>query len=857
MSRETLIDFFDDFSNKQGEFIVYDDGYRSWTYTYRDVAVSANAFSLKLRAENFNKGDKVIFWSENRAEWVITFWGCLLAGVVVVPIDYQASSDFLLRVQQIVKARLILVGEEVSLPSIETGIPVWRLRDIKWSVDSNLNDHDKMLDHSYESEVRGIQTSEITNTIKRDDIAEIIFTSGATAEPKGVVITHRNILANIIPIEHEALKFRKYLRPFSPIRFLNLPPLSHLFGQATAIFVTPMVSGTVVFMRGYNPHEIVKQIHKRRISVLVCVPKMLDVLRSYIVRIEPSTAGLPYKKRHIAIRWLKNWKIHRMFGLKFWSFVVGAAPLDPELEEFWSNLGFILIQGYGLTETAPIVSFNNPLDTQKGSVGKAIQGVEVMLAPDGEILVRGEIVTPGYYHATAETAEAFEDGWFHTGDVGAFDEEGRLYIRGRKKEMIVTPEGLNVFPEDIERVVNAIPGVHESAVVGVRIGGEERIHAVIVLDTGKLEGKYVVDPNEVMRLANLQLASHQKIHGITVWPGNKLPRTEGTQKLKRLEIKEWIEKERLPSEAPTYDDTIESLIAKIAGYRPSKPGMTIEELGLSSLERVELLIELEEKFQTSIDELSFAEARNVGDIRSLIERSSSEPVIEPVEYPSWNRSWVVRLIRRLSLATWILPLCRLFARIRVEGLKQLESLDGPVIFAANHRSHMDTPVMFSALPPRFRYNLAPAMSKEFFKAHFFPKEHRWWQWFVKSLQYYLVTFFFNAFPLPQREAGARQALRYIGEMVDDGFSILIFPEGGRSESNEIKPFQPGVALIASRLNLPVVPVLLEGTERVLPRNWKMARPGRVRVVFGQPLRLEGDDYQSLTKNVEEAIRQLK
>ncbi len=857
MPRETLIDFFDDLFNKQGEFIVYDDGYRSWTYTYKDVAVSANAFSLKLRAENFKKGDKVIFWSENRPEWVVAFWGCLLTGVVVVPIDYQASSDFLLRVQEIVKARLILIGEEVSLPTMENGIPVWRLTNIEWSVDSNSDYHNKTLDHTCENKVSATETSEVINTITRDDIAEIIFTSGATAEPKGVVITHRNILANIIPIEQEALKFRKCLRPFSPIRFLNLPPLSHLFGQAAAIFVTPMLSGTVIFMRGYNPHEIVRQIHKQRISVLVCVPKMLEVLRSYIVRIESSTAGLPYKKRHIAIRWLKNWKIHRLFGLKFWSFVVGAAPLDPELEEFWSNLGFIVIQGYGLTETAPIVSFNNPLDTQKGSVGKAIQGVEVKLAPDGEILVRGEIVTPGYYHATAETAEAFEDGWFHTGDVGAFDEEGRLYIRGRKKEMIVTPEGFNVFPEDVERVANAIPGVLESAVVGVRIGGEERIHAVIVLDSSKLGRQYVADPNEVMRLANSQLESHQKIRSVTVWLGDKLPRTEGTQKLKRLEIKEWIEKERLPSEVVTYDDTIESLIAKIAGQRPLKPSMTIEELGLSSLERVELLIDLEEKFQTSIDELAFAEARSVGDIRSLIERSSSEPVIEPLEFPSWNRHWIVRVIRQLSLATWILPLGRLFARTRVEGLKQIESLDGPVIFAVNHRSHMDTPVIFSALPFRFRYNLAPAMSKDFFKAYFFPEQHTRWQWFTKSLQYYLVTFFFNAFPLPQREAGARQALRYIGEMLDDSLSILIFPEGGRSESGEIKPFQPGVALIASRLKLPVVPVLIEGTERVLPRNWKMARPGRVRVVFGPPLHLEGDDYQSLAKQVEEAVKQLK
>src|SRR3989304_8595447 len=240
--------------------------------------------------------------------------GPVLAGVVVVPIDYQASLDFLLRVQQIVKARLILIGEEVSLPSIENGIPVWRLRDVEWSFDSTSNNHDKIPYH----------TSELPNTITRNDVAEIIFTSGATAEPKGVVITHRNILANIIPIEHEALKFRKYLRPFSPIRFLNLPPLSHLFGQATAIFVTPMLSGTVVFIQGYNPHEIVRQIHKRRISVLVCVPKMLDVLRFYIVRIEPSLSKLPYKKRHITLRWFKHWNIHRLFGLKFWSIVVGG-----------------------------------------------------------------------------------------------------------------------------------------------------------------------------------------------------------------------------------------------------------------------------------------------------------------------------------------------------------------------------------------------------------------------------------------------------------------------------------------------------------------------------------------------------
>ena len=172
--------------------------------------------------------------------------------------------------------------------------------------------------------------------------------------------------------------------------------------------------------------------------------------------------------------------------MKFWSFVVGAAPLDPALEEFWGRLGFAVIQGYGLTETAPIVSLNHPFSARRGSVGKAIAGVEVKIATDGEILVKGENVTKGYFGAEQATAEAFADGWFQTGDIGEIDANGRLYIRGRKKEMIVTPEGLNVFPEDVERAVAAVPGVRDVAVVGVRTGSEERVHAVVVTDPGSI-----------------------------------------------------------------------------------------------------------------------------------------------------------------------------------------------------------------------------------------------------------------------------------------------------------------------------------------------------------------------------------
>ncbi len=386
--------------------------------------------------------------------------------------------------------------------------------------------------------------------VTRDDTVEIIFTSGATADPKGVVLTHRNVLANIVPVEREVRKYKKYGRPFFPIRFLNLLPLSHMFGQAMATFVPPMLEGTVIFMRGYNPQEIVRQIKTRRVSVLVSVPKILDVLADYVARLHPEVRDVPAGKEHVARRWWRYRAIHRLFGAKFWSFVVGAAPLETSLESFWGRLGFVVVQGYGLTETAPIVTLNHPFSTSKGSVGKPIGGVNVRIAADGEILVRGENVTTGYYGAP--DTGAFEDGWFHTGDIGELDEGGRLFIRGRKKEMIVTPEGLNVFPEDVERAVNAVAGVKESAAVGVTQNGEERVQIALVVDPG-------IDPDAVIRTANTQLADHQRIRAGRIWPGAELPRTEGTRKLKRHEIRTWLQTGAAPVVSTSGAASVESV----------------------------------------------------------------------------------------------------------------------------------------------------------------------------------------------------------------------------------------------------------------------------------------------------------
>jgi long-chain acyl-CoA synthetase len=848
MRRDTLVDFFRDLVAIRGDFLVFDDGYRRRTHSYADVGRAARGFSARLAAAGIRRDDKVVFWGENRPEWIACYWGCLISGIVVVPIDYRSSLEFVQRVSGLVQAKVLLIGDDVRYedagprlvapPSAppERSRPasaIWRFADLDWHADGPMPDV----------------------ALTRDDVIQIIFTSGATAEPKGVVIRHRNVLANTVPVEREVMKYRTYARPFHPIRFVNLLPLSHMFGQSMATNIPPMIRGTVIFTHSFNPHDIVGLIHKRRVSVLVCVPKILDVLREHVRRAFPESDVPPQAGASIPARWWQYRRVHRALGFKFWAFVVGAAPLPPDLEEFWRRMGFAVIQGYGLTETAPIVTLNHPFRTSKGSVGTPIGGVEIRIADDGEILVRGENVTSGYFTSSGGAVNASEspvdaEGWLHTGDIGERDDAGRVFIKGRKKEMIVTPEGLNVFPEDVERVLNGIAGVRDSAVVGVAQGAEERVHAVLLLEPG-------TDADGVVRIANAQLQDHQKIRTSSSWPGTELPRTEGTRKLKRGQVRQWVRDGAQPVAVPHGGDSVEALLARFARGRDVTAATTIDELGLSSLERVELMVALEDRFQTRIDESRFADAANVGALKQLIEAPvAAEQAEEPVAFPSWNRTPVVTVVRRLSLATWILPLARVFAWLKISGLEHLEGITGPVVFASNHQSHMDVPVILAALPGRWRAVAAPAMQKEFFKAHFFPAQYGWRDRVKSSLLYYLAAFYFNAFPLPQREAGARQTLQYIGELTGDGWSIVIFPEGMRSDSGQMKAFRGGIGMIGSRLGVPVVPVRIEGADRVLHPTWRMARPGVVRVAFGAPLQLRGTDYAALAQEVENAVRLL-
>jgi long-chain acyl-CoA synthetase len=359
------------------------------------------------------------------------------------------------------------------------------------------------------------------------------------------------------------------------------------------------------------------------------------------------------------------------------------------------------------------------------------------------------------------------------------------------------------------------------------------------------------NPEAIVAEANGRLEPYQRIRGFSIWPQSVLPRTSGTKKLKRVEI--------AASAAGTANsgvahgepggDSVSDVIRKFAGGRQIDAGTALDDLALSSLDRIQLMMELEQRTGASIDESQFARARTVGDLAHV-----APAVQETFAFPEWNRSKPSQWLRRIALPGFLLPLARLFAWVTAEGLDNLDNLSSPVIFASNHQSHFDVPAILSALPPKWRYRVAPAMAKEFFDAHFHPENYPRGKRFTNGLNYFLACLVFNAFPLPQRESGTREALRYASDLAAEGYCILIFPEGKRTDAGEVLPFQPGVGMLASRLKIPVVPVRIEGLERVLHKSAKFPTPGRARVKFGPALRLEGGDYAALAKRIESAVR---
>jgi long-chain acyl-CoA synthetase len=706
----------------------------------------------------------------------------------------------------------------------------------------------------------------VATEITGDDTVEIVFTSGTTAEPKGVRITHRNLMANLTPLEREIGRYLKWVRLVHPIRFLNLLPLSHVFGQFMGIFVPQLLRGTVLFQESLVPTQIIATVKRERVSVVICVPRILDAMREKIERdyeardqLEKYRSDLEAAARSNFVgRWWKFRHVHRMFGWKFWAFISGGAALNPDTEEFWQRLGFAVIQGYGMTETAAVISVNHPFKNVRGSIGKVLPGQEVKLAENGEILVRGENVSSGYWKADGEPTGS-ENGWFRTGDAGEIDKTGNLYFKGRQKEVIVTSAGMNVYPEDIELVLNRQPEIKISTVLETKGPHGPEPLAVLILRDEKASAR------EAIERANESLAQHQRVRHWAIWPEADFPRTT-TQKVRKQLVGELM-KPRLDvslqgsaeSSSNVHSTGLEKILSRISGGVPERLGIAAKlgtDLKLDSLGRVELLSALEESYQVELDEAAFTEATTLGQVEKLIHEGQHNEA-GPYPYPRWQQRWPLSWLRIVLLYLIVLPLTRFMGRPAITGKKSLDEVRGPIVFVCNHVSIIDHALVLLALPGDLRRKLAIAMDGELLREWLHPERTTGLITRARYLlQYFLVVLFFNVFAMPQK-SGFRQSFAFAGELMDRGYSLLVFPEGKRTENGLMNPFRPGTGLLISKLNAPVIPLRIDGLWELKQANKHFARAGQISLTIGEPLRYSaGDKPEEITRDLEECVKAL-
>jgi long-chain acyl-CoA synthetase len=874
-ARRNLITLLDDFRSHEREVaVVRYQGNRKRVTRYGELALLAGRLAALLEQRGIVPGDRVLLWAQNSAEWVAAFYGCMLRGVLSVPLDASGSAEFAARVAADVKPKLV-VGDSVLLQQLALDAP--KLAFETWL------------------EVLPVHEGAAVEGLSAESPLEILFTSGTTGEPKGIVLTHGNVLASMGPIEQGAKPYMRWEPLVHPLRILLTLPLSHVFGQTMGLWVPPIFAAELHFEDRLAAPRLVETIRNERISVLAAVPRVLALLKTHLELTNPELAEKIAASADIgaAKKWWRFRKIHRTFGLKFWALISGGGALPGPLEQFWNALGFVLVQGYGMTETTALITLNHPFHVAKGTIGKPMAGREVKLGADGEVLVRGASIS-GATWAGGELHRR-ENEWLPTGDLAEMAPSGELRFLGRKSEVIVTASGLNVHPEDLETAIEGQPGVAACAVVPIETAEGPEPCAVIASRGSKEQAAAAIEN------ANTHLADFQRLRRWVLWPEPDLPRTS-TGKVRRKAVAEWLRNNHSTGAPPraasgkngsafrVSQDWLMDLITQITGETYPGGGNELhltEDLHLDSLGRVQLAAAIEERLGILISDGMLDRVNTLGELRRLVkdderaDRTASwetngrggahiaqaatdgnpmlpeeeasvhapqtitagiepEPKRAHYVYPRWPWMWPVGAIRVAFIEAVMRPLVRLLAKPRVVAPAKIEGQE-PLLIIANHVTAFDGPLIQYALPGRIRRRMAIAMSGEMLNdyRHFRNPEplHPTRRFFLPGpLFYFLVTALFNVFPLPKRR-DFQPSFAHAGRAMDHGYHVLVFPEGTRSAEGKLASFRPGIGLLAKQSGAMVLPVALRGLGELKLTGKRWFRSGKIEVRVGTPLRI--------------------
>ncbi|MFA5351395.1 MAG: AMP-binding protein, partial [Candidatus Omnitrophota bacterium] len=864
-----------------------------------DLSLRIGAFLIK---EGFKKGDFAAICIENRPEWAIIYLGIMAAGLTCVPLDPQLTEQEIENLINDCSAKIIFVSKIVfqtkNIQKIKSGLNKIVILDLDIEKDNLIG-----LAQVKSTLFEGVAWPEVLS----EDLASLIYTSGTTAKPKGVMLTHKNICSDFQSIDKLKLFSDKDF-------FISILPLHHAYPFMITLITPLFCRARVTYTSSLRSDELLNLMRESAVTVLVGVPQLFSI---FYTNISEKMKNMPVIFR-MSLFWLIEilWqirrlsginlsklilqKMHRPFGQALRFFACGGAKLNEEAARFLMKIGFTILEGYGLTETSPVVTFN-PLKRQKiGSVGIVVPNVELRIDnPDasgtGEVVIRGQNVMKGYYKRADETSGVLKGGWFYSGDLGYLDKDGYLYITGRKKEIIVLSSGKNIYPEEVELHYAKSPYIKEICVLGVGTAEEERLAAVVVPDVDYCHKVSQVDINSVIRWelenASEKISPFKRIKGYVI-VNDALPRTQ-LGKIKRYEVKNkyldelrGIKIKSAIEEVPATDEDlrllstgvgrkiIEALNKYVKQERQIYPTDHIElDLGIDSLGRVELIIALEQALNIRIPNELMAKIFTVKELILEVGKLVPGVVVQSESVPQgrdqtvWNEILNEKpekdIIKKVNLApnrmTILVMLVfgeilhlvfRAIWQLKVVGVENIPRMKR-CILCVNHSSYLDAFIVDASMPASLRKDIFFVGFRAYFE-----------QPLIRNIVKYI-----RVIPIDpgMHFVEAMQASSYV---LKNEKMVCIFPEGQRTIDGNVKEFKKGVGILAKELNTPLVPVLITGSYESWPRTKPLPRPYPIKIIFGRPfnfdeLKQKGlklgakDEYEAIAFGIREEVVRLK
>jgi long-chain acyl-CoA synthetase len=879
-------------------------------HTYGQLRDMAQSIAHWLTENGFAAGSRVAILADNHPRWVAVYLGTIAAGSIAVPLDTALLADQAAKLLKDSGASLLFADtKHLEVAQHATGsleVQVVITSSAKSSESSApeksktaIPDHNRL---DLDTIFAGTKGDFTPLAASPDDVVALLYTSGTTADPKGVMLTHANLLGEV-----EAVFGWAQIGPEDAL--LGILPMFHVLAQMANLLL-PLVRGSrVVYLETLNTPELLRALRERRITAFAVVPQFFYLIHERILK-EVAQRGQVAKRAlmvlmrvHRALRQfgvnagpLLFRKLHGTFGDRMRYLVTGGSRFDPTIAKDFYALGIDVLQAYGLTETTGAAFATPPADNVIGSVGKPLKGVEARILdpqpqedagpPVGEILIRGAIVMKGYWNRPDASAAVLKDGWLHTGDLGYFDSAGNLFITGRQKEVIVLSNGKNIYPEEVEAHYLKSPFIKEICVIALesRPGdpSSDRLHGVVVPNFEFLKQQKVVNSKEAIRFdiesLSAQLPSTKRIGSYDIWP-DALPRTT-TRKLKRFEIEKRAKAKQdstQPAETPlaglsaedsawlqqSYVEPALKIIREHAPTRPAalRPTHNLElDLGLDSMQRIELLVALEKSLGGDVEESRLG---GIYTVRELVDavldsaRSGKTAEATRTEFAGWRRVFreetndpeIRALVQPRPIAEhfWyaVSRLLQMIAydrfHLQVSGLESLPAR-GPYIICSNHQSFLDPVILGSILPwPVFRNTFSVGTS-EIFGSGFMRVLARWLRIVVVDPDVNLVP-----------------AMRAGGFGLKHGRVLMLYPEGERSIDGMPKVFKKGAAILSIHMQVPIVPVAIEGFQYAWPRGKAFQKFSPLAIKFGAlihpPPESEASEtsYDNLTAELRERV----